>query len=105
VLHGPSSLADILFLHYWLFVNLLFTKEDKMLIKNLSELKGYNAKHLVREFPSKGWDVSSIYKLLQKLRVLGRSTIVLAVADDAALTQLITLISLTNWCYTKMARR
>jgi len=44
-----------------------FTKEDKSLIKNLFELKGYNAKHLVREFPSKG----IVYKLLQMLRVAG----------------------------------
>jgi len=29
-----------------------FTKEDKILIKNLFELKGYNARHLVREFSS-----------------------------------------------------
>jgi len=44
-----------------------FTKEDKILIKNLFELKGYNGKHLhvVREFPSKGWNAISIYKVLQ----------------------------------------
>jgi len=36
-----------------LFVNMPFTKEDKILIKNLFELKGYNARHLVREFPEK----------------------------------------------------
>jgi len=42
-----------------------FTKEDKILIKNLFELKGCNAKHLVTEFPSKGWNVSSVYKSLQ----------------------------------------
>jgi len=42
-----------------------FTKEDKILIKNSFELKGYNDEHLVREFPSKGWNVSSIYKVLQ----------------------------------------
>jgi len=33
-----------------LFVNMPFTKEDKILIKNLSELIGYIARHLVREF-------------------------------------------------------
>jgi len=44
---------------------MLFTKEDKILIKNPFELKGYNAQHLVREFPSKSWNVSSVYKLLQ----------------------------------------
>jgi len=30
-----------------------FTKEDKRLIKNLFEMKGYNARHLVRSFPAK----------------------------------------------------
>jgi len=30
------------------------TKEDKILIKNLFELKGYNVRHLFREFPGKG---------------------------------------------------
>jgi len=33
-----------------LLVNMPFTKEDKILIKHLFELKGYNARHLVREF-------------------------------------------------------
>jgi len=36
----------------------------------LLELKVYNAKQL-DSFPSKGWNVGSIYKLLQKLRVTG----------------------------------
>jgi len=31
-------------------VNMPFTKEYKLLIKNLFELKGYGARHLVREF-------------------------------------------------------
>jgi len=31
------------FQHHWLFVIMPFTKEDKILIKNLFELKGYNA--------------------------------------------------------------
>ena len=39
------------FRRHWLLVNMPFTKEDKILIKNLFELKGYNARHLVREFP------------------------------------------------------
>ena len=41
------------FQRHWSFVNMPFTKEDRILIKNLFELKGYNAKHLVREFPEK----------------------------------------------------
>jgi len=42
-----------LFQRHWLFVNIPFINEDKILIKNLFELKGYNARHLVREFPRK----------------------------------------------------
>jgi len=41
------------FQRHCLLVNMPFTKEDKILIKNLFELKGYNARHLVREFPRK----------------------------------------------------
>jgi len=44
-----------------------FTEEDKILINNLFDLKGYNGKHLVGEFFSKGF----VYQLLQKLRVTG----------------------------------
>jgi len=57
------------FWRQWFFLNMPFTKEDKILIKKMFELKGYNDKHLVREFFSKGWNVSSIYKVLQWLRV------------------------------------
>jgi len=35
-----------------------FTKEDKLLIKNLFKLNGYITAALVREFPSKGWNVA-----------------------------------------------
>jgi len=41
-----------------------YTKDDKIMIKNLYELKGYNTKHLVRESPRKSKNVSSLYKLL-----------------------------------------
>jgi len=41
------------FQHHLLFVNMPFTKENKILIKNLFELKGYNARHLVRVFQKK----------------------------------------------------
>jgi len=41
------------FQRHSLLVSKPLTKEDKILIKNLYELKGYNARHLVREFPRK----------------------------------------------------
>jgi len=55
----------------WLFVNMPFTEEDKILINNLFDLKGYNGKYLVREFPSISWNVGLVYQLLQKLWVTG----------------------------------
>jgi len=49
-----SAKAEIThFQRHWLLVNMPFTKEDEILIKNLFELKGYNARHLVRKFPRK----------------------------------------------------
>ena len=67
------------FQRHCLLVNMPFTKDDKILIKNLFELKGYNARHLVRDFPRKSYNVSSVYKLLQSLWVTGWSTVVPAV--------------------------
>jgi len=32
-----------------------FSKEDKILIKNLYECKGYNAQQFITEFLDKGW--------------------------------------------------
>jgi len=46
-----------------------FAKRRKILTKNLFNLKGYNAKNLVTEFPSKGWNAGLVYKLLQELRI------------------------------------
>ena len=86
--------------------SLVVCKESKILIKIFSTLK-YNAKDLVREFHSKGWNVGLVYKLLQKkCRLLGQSAIVPASADDTAhALQLITLILFTNWYLTKVAKR
>jgi len=53
------------FWHHWLFESMPFAKEGKILIKILFSIKDYNAKDLVREFPSKGWNVGLVYKLLQ----------------------------------------
>jgi len=55
------------FWHQWLLVIMPFDKEDKILIKILFNIKGDNAKDIVREFPNKGF----VYKLLQKLRITG----------------------------------
>jgi len=56
------------FQRHWLFVNMPLTKEDQSLIKNLFELKGYNARHLVKEFSRK------ILKCQQHLQVVAIAT-------------------------------
>ena len=68
-----------------------FTKEDKILNKNLFELKGYSAKAAM---PVASTSCNSYV-------LLGWSTVVPTVADDAAPA----LILLTNWCCIEMARQ
>jgi len=75
-----------------------FTKEDKILIKNLFELKGYSAKQLVTEFPSKGWNVFSIHKLLRKLRVTGSVDRRPGSGRQRSARTADNLVLLTNWC-------
>jgi len=82
-----------------------FTKEDQILFKNLLELKGYTAKQLVREFPSKGWNIGSVYKLLQKLRVTGTVDHRPGSGRHAAPAQLTRLILSTNWCWARKTSR
>ena len=45
-----------------------FSKEDKILIKNQYECKGYNTRQLITEFPDKGWIKNSIYVEVEKVR-------------------------------------
>jgi len=46
---------------------MVFSEEDKILIKNLYVYKGYSARQLLGEFPEKGWKLRSINYLLKKL--------------------------------------
>jgi len=41
------------FQRHCLLVNMQFTKKDKILIKDLFELKGYSARNFVKEYPRK----------------------------------------------------
>ena len=43
---------------------MVLTEEDRILIKNLSYLKGYGAKRLISEFPTKGWKKITINDFL-----------------------------------------
>ena len=50
---------------------MIFSIEDRLLIKNLFECKGYGAKNLVKEFPGNGWRVTSVNKLLKRFQEYG----------------------------------
>ena len=39
------------------FVNMVFSDKDEILIKNLYQLKGYKALELMNEFPNKCWTI------------------------------------------------
>jgi len=48
---------------------MVFSKEDKILIKNLQQLKGYTATRFLREFRTKNWTRTQILAIL-KLTVI-----------------------------------
>ena len=50
---------------------MVFSEEDKVLIKNLYLLKGYGARRLMTEFPIKNWNRGALNLLLLKLRKTG----------------------------------
>ena len=50
---------------------MVFSKEDKILIKNLWESKGYSARKFIKEFPDKNWNRKGLDYLLKKLRQTG----------------------------------
>jgi len=50
---------------------MVFSDEDKILIKKSLYLKEYTAKRLPDEFPEKSWTKSGVNKLLKKLRNTG----------------------------------
>jgi len=50
---------------------MVFTAEDRILIKNLYLFKGYNCTRLLVEFPEKNWRKGGLKKLLRKIRETG----------------------------------
>jgi len=46
---------------------MVFTKEDKVVIKFLRETKRYGAKRFLSEFPTKLWSLSGLKRLIKKL--------------------------------------
>jgi len=43
-----------------------FSKEDKILTKNLQQLKGYTATRFLREFRTKNWTRAQILTILKR---------------------------------------
>ena len=50
---------------------MVFSVEDRLLIKNLFECKGYGTKTLVKQFPGKVWRIRSVNKLLKRFQDYG----------------------------------
>jgi len=50
----------------------LFSKRHQILIKNLYECKGYNARQFITKFLNKDWTKNSINRLLVKFRTVDR---------------------------------
>ena len=44
---------------------MVFSEEDKILIKNLYVYKGHSARQLISEYPEKGWKLKSLNYLLK----------------------------------------
>ena len=47
---------------------MVFSEEDKILIKNLYVYKGHSSRQLTGDSPEKGWKLKSLNYLLKKLR-------------------------------------
>ena len=50
---------------------MIFTSDDRILIKALRIEKGYGAKRLLKEFPTKPWSLRAVNKLLVKIDTTG----------------------------------
>ena len=50
---------------------MVLSEEDCILIKNLYYFKGYSAKRLISEFPTKGWKKTTVNDFLKRLKETG----------------------------------
>lgn len=50
---------------------MVFSKDDRILIRELRESKGYGAKRLLKEFPMKKWSLTSLNRLIKNITVTG----------------------------------
>lgn len=70
VLLDDVSMTSFAFVYSSLLI-MVFSKEDKILIKTLRESKGDGAKRFIKEFPDKNWNRRGLDYLLKKLRETG----------------------------------
>ena len=56
-------------IHY--AITMPFSEENKVLIKNLYQLKGYSWRRLIAEFPQKNWTGGGLKVLLRRVRDTG----------------------------------
>ena len=50
---------------------MVLNEEDCIWIKNLYYFKGYDAKRLISEFPTKGWKKTTVNDFLKRLKETG----------------------------------
>ena len=53
---------------------MVLSEQDRILIKNLYYFKGYGAKTLISEFPTKGWKKTTVNDFLKRLKETGSTT-------------------------------
>ena len=82
----------------------VLTKEDRILISELNTLKGFGAKKLINEFPSKGWKVSTVSNFLDKLKKQEQLNGDQEVDDCAQSAQRTTSMLSMNWCSVRKMR-
>ena len=70
VLLDDVSMTSFAFVYSGLLI-MVFSKEDKILIKTLRESKGDGAKRFIKEFPDKNWNRRGLDYLLKQLRETG----------------------------------
>ena len=73
---------------------MVFTKEDRILIKILRQSKGYSARKLLEEFPDKDWSRSALDRLLRQIDATGLQTGSPAAAENVQPAQETTLATL-----------
>ena len=52
---------------------MVFSSDDRILIRELRASKGYGARRLMKEFPLKNWSIAGLNRLIKNITVTGSS--------------------------------